>query len=72
MIIPNVKFQPRFKAFMNYHGLSVGDSYKGHEFIIFIQSHLRNFLHSKNVSHLYNNQLHDEFTEYLLVLKPEK
>lgn len=74
MIIPDVKFQSRFKAFMDYKGLSIGDSYKGYEFILFIQSNLRNFLSTKDLHTHYplNDQLHDEFTKYLFSLNPKK
>lgn len=68
MIIENIKYQPRFQAFINYKELKIGDTYKGYEFINFIQTNLRNFLKDKGVNSLINDQLHDQFTNYLFSL----
>lgn len=64
MIIQNVEYQPRFKAFLLHNRINVGDEIKLYEFIIWCNKKCSDFMKIKNIKFL-NENSHAEFTDWL-------
>ena len=63
-------YQPRFQAYLNYFGKTHVSEVNIRDFIRWIDKHIYEFRKSRGMHHdqRLNDQLHKEFTEYLLSL----
>lgn len=72
MIIENKKYQPYFKQFIRIKGLNIGDEWKTHHYISWIQERHKQFRIKFGLRHVFPTKEYSEkFIKWLKSLEQE-